>query len=434
MRKGVFAAIVTLCAGAGWAGAQTPLPGGPIADIRPMPAWSPADAPNPAWGWLGRADDGKPRFWASTEYLLWWVKDGPLPYPLVTTGDPTTANPGALNAGGVPTLTGQGVNFGALSGMRVTLGGWLNAESTIGLEGSGFLLPQQSKVAAASSGSNGNPVLAFRYLDPPVGGAPPNEDAFQASIPPGNTNGVPALAGSLAVQSQLRLWGAEINGVLGRAGSGNLGFQALAGFRYVDLQESLSLQLQSTAIDSSAVLFEGASFGPPSGIATLDSFQTHNQFYGGQVGLRGSYTRGNFSLTATGKVALGDSHESVNIAGLSSLFPAGGGSITVPTGQFAGPSNIGRRTHDDFAVIPEAQLNLGYQATSWLRLFVGYDFLYWSQVVRPGKQVDLIVDNAQNVTNPGFVGGGAQTMFPRPLFNRSDFWAHGVNFGVELRY
>jgi len=436
MRNGVIAAILTLTAGAGWAGAQAPLPpGSPIADIRPVPASSPADAPNASWAWPGHADDGKPRVWASAEYLMWWVKDSPLPYPLVTTGDPTTGNPGALNASGVPFLTRGGANYGTLSGLRVSLGGWLDADGTIGIEGSGFLLPQQSKTYRASSDANGNPVLAFRYLDPPVGGAAPNEDAFQASIPPGNTNlGVPALAGSLAVQSQLRLWGAEVNGVLGRAGSGNLGFQALAGFRYVDLQESLSLQLSSTALGASAVDFLGTPFGAPSGVATLDSFQTRNQFYGGQVGLRGTYALGNFSLSASGKVALGDNHESLNILGTSTLFPAGGASITVPTGQFAQPSNIGRRTRDEFAVIPEAQLNVGYQATRAVRVFVGYDFLYWSNVVRPGSQVDLIVNNATNATNPGFIPGTTQANYPRPLFNRSDFWAQGVNFGVEFRY
>ena len=26
--------------------------------------------------------------WVSTEYLLGWIKNGPMPFPLVTTGDP----------------------------------------------------------------------------------------------------------------------------------------------------------------------------------------------------------------------------------------------------------------------------------------------------------------------------------------------------------
>src|SRR5947209_6217085 len=39
------------------------------------------------------------RFWARAEYLHWWVKDAPMPVPIVTTGDPAVGfNGGVLNA------------------------------------------------------------------------------------------------------------------------------------------------------------------------------------------------------------------------------------------------------------------------------------------------------------------------------------------------
>src|SRR3954471_18975611 len=36
-----------------------------------------------------------PRCWVKAAALCWWVKDGPARFPLVTTGDPADALPGA---------------------------------------------------------------------------------------------------------------------------------------------------------------------------------------------------------------------------------------------------------------------------------------------------------------------------------------------------
>jgi hypothetical protein len=36
--------------------------------------------------------------------------------------------------------------------------------------------------------------------------------------------------------------------------------------------------------------------------------------------------------------------------------------------------------------------------------------------------------------NGGFVAPTPATTFPRLLFTHSDFWAQGVNFGLEIRF
>src|SRR5437879_3605898 len=83
------------------------------------------------------------RFWARGEYLLWWVKNAPLPVPLVTTGDPNTGLragvniAGAIGQPGTQVLVGNNSeNLGAFSGMRFTLGGWLDNEQRLGIEAS----------------------------------------------------------------------------------------------------------------------------------------------------------------------------------------------------------------------------------------------------------------------------------------------------------
>jgi hypothetical protein len=373
------------------------------------------------------------RLWVSADYLLWWIKDGPLPSALVTTGDPNTDNPGALGHGGAP-LFGDKADLGTFSGVRVTAGGWCDCDQTLGIEGSGFVLSRRVQSFRAESDANGNPVIAFRYLDPPDAKGVTAEDAFQASVPAGNPFGVGPLAGGVAVVSTSRLWGAEANAVLGFRPRGNLRLEGLAGFRYLELDENLDLSWHSQALDGATVPFLGGMFAAPSLVTSNDNFHAKTHFYGGQVGLRGEYGLGKAFVGFSGKVALGDSHEVVNVSGGSSLLPAGGTLVTATAGQFAGPSNIGRLVDDSFAVVPEVEVKGGYNVTEHLRAFVGYDFLYWSRVVRPGNQVDLIVDDRQNPVNPGFDPTNPTTFFPRPLIQRSNFWAQGINFGLEFTY
>jgi hypothetical protein len=85
--------------------------------------------------------------------------------------------------------------------------------------------------------------------------------------------------------------------------------------------------------------------------------------------------------------------------------------------------------------VPQLGLQAGWQPLDWIRLFVGYDFLYLSDVARPGDQVDRVINPTQGpafTNNPNSVlTGPARPTFPG---RSTDFWAHGLSFGVELRY
>src|SRR5262249_22305628 len=76
-----------------------------------------------------------PRLGGGVDYLLWWVKDGPVPFPLVTTGNTAAAVPGALGQPGTQVLFGSNdVDFGGLSGVRGTLGLWIGPDARCGVE------------------------------------------------------------------------------------------------------------------------------------------------------------------------------------------------------------------------------------------------------------------------------------------------------------
>ena len=112
-----------------------------------------------------------------------------------------------------------------------------------------------------------------------------------------------------------------------------------------------------------------------------------------------------------------------------------GASQQFPGGYFAQPTNMGNHTRTAFAVLPEIGLNVGYEVTPWMNIFLGYTFLYTNNVVRPGNQIDRGINPTQNAsfTDTPFTPlvGPA-----RPAFtdNGSSFWAQGLNAGVLFRF
>jgi hypothetical protein len=64
---------------------------------------------------------------------------------------------------------------------------------------------------------------------------------------------------------------------------------------------------------------------------------------------------------------------------------------------------------------------------------VGYNFLYLSDLVRPGDQIDRTLNPSQI---PALNAGAAFANADRPhvLFSRTDFWTQGLLIGFETRY
>ena len=133
-------------------------------------------------------------------------------------------------------------------------------------------------------------------------------------------------------------------------------------------------------------------------------------------------------------MALGRSHQVLTISGQNSVQNATGvfePSRVVPGWIFSEPTNLGRYSRDPFAVVPEAELKVGYRFGANLSAFAGYNFLYWSDVVRPAEQINRVVNGSQR---GGFPLIGPADPTPPTLGNSTDFWAHGVSFGLEFKY
>src|SRR5262249_34826950 len=152
---------------------------------------------------------------------------------------------------------------------------------------------------------------------------------------------------------------------------------------------------------------------------------TRNQFYGGQFGLKLGWYFDRASIEMIGKIALGNAHRVVEVGGVTQL--SDGSSFS--GGLLSQPSNIGRQSNDQFTVIPDRQIRLGFELLPNIHIGIGYEFLYWNRVVRPGNQIDPNVNATQRFG--GTLVGEAR---PEPLFNPVDFLAHGANFTIEFKY
>jgi hypothetical protein len=194
----------------------------------------------------------------------------------------------------------------------------------------------------------------------------------------------------------------------------------LTGFRFLQLDEGL---------DISENLNIAQPHGGSSKLALIDKFNTRNDFYSGQVGFDTEWRFWRrWYLGTDFKLALGETHEEVNIGGATFSSMTG---TTQQGGFLAQPgTNIGRYTQDRFAIMPEAELKIGYNFTDHLRAYVGYDVLYLTSVVRPGDQVSTQV-------NPTFIPGNGPAQgaaLPSFRMTTTDFWAQGVTFGLEWRW
>jgi hypothetical protein len=348
------------------------------------------------------------RFWLSGEYLLWWTRTVPGP-PLITVG-PGASN-GILGEPGVVSIVSAGDFYPERrDGGRFRAGYWLDDQQVRGIEGSFFFLGTEGRTAAAST-------LTFPTVARPFF----NINRFTEFS---EIVGAPDIgAGSVVASGTTDFWGADINYRRNLVACCGRRIDMIVGFKYLNLDDSINI-------------IEGIEgFNGVKGIVR-DSFQAENDFYGGTIGIVGEKRFGRWSLDYRTSVSLGSVRQSIDISGLQSFrspqFPLG---QTFSGGLLALDSNSGSFTRNRFAVVPEVGFNIGYNLTDHIRLFTGYSLIYWNRVVRAPSQIDRNIDVLripnfpQPIDTP--LAAGVRPVAP---FKETDFWAQGLNFGVEFRW
>jgi hypothetical protein len=398
-------------------------------------------------------------FYGSAEYLLWHIQSGsapnlssvtPVGVLTVPTQNILIANPGLFsltnnllpvflqaNPGTTPLQTGEH------SGGRFTAGYWLDTDRTLGFEGSFFFVERLNGTFAASNTNTSNPFAVNTGLSNNLTIITPTF-SFAQNFPViflGQASA--AVVGS----STTEMWGGEANVRCIGLHYGCLSLGALAGFRYLDFSESLSVNdtvgLTLTPQSSFAVVGTGGgattfNFTPPPAniqFVTADSIRTHNHFYGGQIGADADIVCGGFFFNARGKLGLGAMHEVVNINNSTTTTQVGfpGPAVTTgPGGLLTSGADIGQHGRNRICFLPEGNLRFGYCFNRWVRAWVGYDALYISNAVRPGSVAGA--NSISATVNVAGVSNMVNVQQPAFRFADTNVFAQGVNFGVEFTY
>ena len=342
-----------------------------------------------------------PHVWGSLEALYWWSKSSPVPVPLVT----------QLGQTGSALLGDQDIEQDGRGGVRFTIGFTLDDAQHWAMEMNYLSLATTTDTQSVSSdGGPGSATLVIPFYDPTL----PGENFTYLSRPG-------AFSGDATLRMREYLQSGEINFLYSGQRLSGTRVDWLGGLRWVNLQERLSLYTDSPNLAGDDIF------------QTYDDFQTSNNFYGGQVGVRGTYDDPRFYMTATAKVALGATVERVQTYG-NTFIANNTGAFNFNGGYFTQPTNIGTQSRSRFAVVPEVGLNFGIKLSSWANFVVGYSFLYVSSVARPGEQIDRVINPTQAPSITGSFPALTGPARPTLAVTDTDYWAQGVNFGLELKF
>jgi hypothetical protein len=350
----------------------------------------------PADRWYGRA-----------EYLIWWLREGRVPGVLTTSSPAFQGIPGR---GDTKVIYGDDRlptrHDDRFVGTRFALGYWLDEGHTLGIEAGGFFLERDSTYFKAVS--NGDTLLARPYINA-LDGSPASE-IIAGPGPEGVRNG------GFNGYSRVELFGQEVNFVVPLTRGACFRLDLLAGARFLQMRDRTDLTATGRLLPDQSTLF-----------GLTDHYRADDQFYGGQVGLRGEYTLGRWFVNLHGKAALGGTEQTVRAFG-DRTFQTPTTKVVQPYGLTVQPSNTGTFHNADIDFVSEVGINAGYRLTRHLDLFAGYTFLAWLNPVRSGDQVDLVVNPNQGTGPPG---GPARPAIP---FREDFFWAQGVNVGLDLHW
>ena len=380
----------------------------------------------------GIVEDNPVNYWISAELLHYWLKPAPLPVPLLTT-DTSGGFAGPLPGISSPitqVLVGNShVDFrDGFNGIRLSAG--YDLDPSYGVAIGATALDERTLNTFLGSDAAGRPVLYRPFVNLTTNNI--NGGFFIAF--PGQA------AGEFLMRNSSEFDGFNFDFVSHVANDGSFKVDLLAGFRSLMLKEQLSINDNYLNIPPNGGAGFGAFFGGKplvigDSVATFDKFHTRSTFYGGHVGVQSEYQVGGLTVIGNGSIGVGDTNQIVEIAGSSTLTKgATGVKSSLPGGTLALPSNSGRLEHNELSFVPELGVKLAYDFTPGFRAFLGYDFLYWTHVARPGDQIRLVVNDTQSPQSPRFNPALPAPNPPPPGPDRANFYLMGLNAGVTFRF
>jgi hypothetical protein len=336
----------------------------------------------------------------------------------VTTSPAGTAQAAAGVLPGATTLFGNDKvgddSFG--NGGRLAFGKWLDPYQNFALSARFTAFRGDDGYFAATS--NGTTNLMVPYFDALANA----ENAYIVAFSPDGAT--PFAAGSIAVRDRLDFLATEIFGQTMLFNEGGARWDLFGGYHMLRLDNSLSIDSNSTSLNVAVLSPVGTN------VAITDVFEGRNEFHGGALGVMGTVDYGTWFFNVSGKMSVGNMHQTVIIDGNTVVVTPGPTTDQRDEGLFAIGAAQGTRSRDRIAYIPEATFKLGYRVRQNVALTLGYNFMYINSVVMGGDQIDRTLNLSQ--TNGLPLIGPNRPQFQG--FRETDFWAQGINFGVEVAF
>lgn len=409
-----------------------------------------------------------PRFFLGGEYLAWKLNNttvNPIVFnvPIGIVGAPIAI----VNGGGAgvfvtyASLTPQSqaalsqngvINYGMENGMRFTGGLALEQDTGLSVLLNAIIIPSSSFNLSSNTSFNTVPINFQTGLESQVAlGSNLNANTEVATIP----IVVPRNVGSQVYASANNFVGGVEVDLKGRdLIFGDILFSGLLGFRYFQFNESLGVNSTYNIIQPPGIPSPDVEQGLQSNFSqyqsitsiSSDNIKVYNNFLGPQIGINSNYNFKRFTFDCNGKLGIGVQHQVVTInSSTTQTFAVNNGDGTTSTPQIqkyaAGllfsPYDVGRHSRNQFGLIPELNLKLGYRLFDRLKITAGYDFLMMANVLRASNQTQLIPYTTQSNYSGMAVQQqtSSQTIqIPAFTFDNSNLIINGLNVGMQLDF
>jgi Putative beta barrel porin-7 (BBP7) len=345
--------------------------------------------------------------WGEVEALLWWAPHTQTP-PLVVQGGATQFPQTVLLGGSNEPLGGE-----MIPGLRANFGFWLDDCQSIGAGGRVFGLFGTESTHTFSS--NGTSSLGVPYLD--IFQAQQGQPLQGAQIVAQGSQGQGVNTGSITVGTDTDFIAAEAYGRLLLARTGTSRADMIGGYTFARLDDALGLSTRSVNGITDAIIDGTVT-------ETFDQFSTSNTFHGGHIGFTTDITRGRWTFSTLGKVALGTMSQESIVGGRRTITPptGNGPQVTQNNGILTYGSNDGTLQRDVFTFIPEAGAKLRYCLTPKVKFNVGYTFIFFPDVAMASSLIDPVVDTRQSEP------------FPQSRIGSDTYYLHGVDLGLSYQF
>lgn len=357
-----------------------------------------------------------PPWWGRAELLGWNIHGDRL--PSLITSSPAGTDPALAGRLGEPTTTvlfgGDRVDSGLRAGGRFTGGVWFNENRLWGGELSFFGLDGPNSDFTVSS--NGDPILArpFFNTDPGID----RQDTQLLALPG-------LASGSFRVDNDGQIYSAALairrntrcRTVTRLQREIQQRVDIVSGFRYLRYAEDLDMfeVLQPT----------GMFFAPGTLYELTDRITTENDFYGAEFGMDFFRQRRRLLFEMSWRLALGNMRRRVYANGDTTLtVPGSNVPMTIPGGFYIAADGL-QGSDDEFSVIPQARIALGFFMRHNLQFNIGYDFMFINNVVRPSTAINPRFPGSRLVSG---VGGDTLT------FVSTDLWLQGLSGGLTWNF